>query len=201
MENEKKLTYLLEYIDESLRRKLFCKEFFDFFLILIEELLRRKLLEFNRFIDIFRAAKDLLWNVFMKGKEFRKKFEEFLMINPEIDELMQKYDMDASIILTDLAYQFECFDQLDSPFQEKNLNVNEFKRDLENHIEQVTSEFKAISLFRNSLLDYIRSQEKCYKCDRIALYKCNKCSLNLCKKHQISNYCRKCAESLLNKNE
>jgi len=192
-----KLNKLVEFIDESLRRKLFCARFFEFFQFLGEDFSENNILDIKSFYILFNAAKNYLFYNYLKSRDLKKELESFLSDNPDINRFIERNDMVASVIITDLDYQLKCFDKLDKYISENKLNFNKTKQELIEYVDFLISELTSIFQFKDTLLEAIEKHSTCYACGIIASYQCKICNRNMCKKHQLSGYCLKCAKALL----
>lgn len=190
---EDKLDTLLSYIDESIRKKVFCKNFFIFFLLIKEEFVELRILNTDRFQKLYEICKDHLWKEFLRSHRLKDKISHFLMNNSDIANFIERNNMDHSIIFTDLKCQFERFEEMDP-------KSTKFHEKLEDNIDFLESEINAIIKFKDIILDTIKKKKTCFKCEKIATYQCPECGKSLCEEHNFSGHCTRCARNIIEKN-
>ncbi|MHA1328108.1 MAG: hypothetical protein ACTSRH_12430 [Promethearchaeota archaeon] len=151
---------------------------------------------YNResFIRFIQETKQLIYNGILKNNEFRKEFDNFLLGNPQINKFIENNDMDYSIVITNLEYQFEFIDKLDYDY-----DFSKFEHQLLKCVSSLKDEFQELMKFKRKIEKEIKNIKSCIICHKRTLNVCVECGLSICETHSNYGYCPKCLEEIIEK--
>ncbi len=193
MDLNEKLNFLIDFIDESIGKKIYYINYFEFILGTYFGLIDNGVFNVKIFRRFISSTKQLIFNEFLKNNDFKDRLGEFLEENLEINKILEKTNMDYSILITNLEYQFEFLDKCDNP----DYNMEECEDQLNKSIKVLRAEFEELLIFQRSIQKKIDNLELCFICNYKALNECIECGEPICEKHSTSDHCPNCVEKIL----
>ena len=193
MDLNEKLLSLFKFINEGKRRKIYYIKYFEFILHTFINLIENRIFNVESFKRFILSTKQPVYNEFLINDDFRSRLEEFLIENPEINKIIEKTNMDYSIIITNLRYQFEFLDKCDNP----EYNIEGCEDPLNKSIKGLRAEIKELINFQIFLQKEIEKLELCYICNDQTLNVCIECGKCICEKHSTVDHCPDCTVMIL----